>query len=762
MKKFLITFLFFPFFINAQEHLALKATLTDQYEVPILYGDVLLYKNTTLVKHTTINKGTFSMDEIPSGTYTLKISCLGYEPIEKTMTLYKNVQLNLVLHEIATALDEIQLQVVKKLITYEQGSTLIHIEKSILSKETSSIALLAKIPNIQISADEREISLIGKGIPLLYFGGQKISMDDFKSISVDDIKKIEIINTPPSRYEANGRAVILIHRKKSNTRGTAFSLTEKIAKKTYFNNYLGAFLTHKRDQLELKLDGSYNQLNVWESNGASYVLPMQQTASDYLVTATTNRTQFIVGGGMYYQFNKANYLSFGTRFRTQHEPFSIDTETRIINQAEVQDILTLSDNRGTRQFMSSNVNYTREFKQTGSLFLGGQYTTYKKGVDNTIFNHYTSPPSSTTLNRHQDFDVETFTGKADLMYPVQKRTTLEAGFNYASTLSTSGVVLEGTKTTSSYNEHIYGVYSDISYHQKKLELRLGLRIENTQVRIENQPTPVKQLRTSNLFPKLNVTYKLDSTQSLNFNYGTSINRPNYTTVTSTSAFINPALEFRGAIELKPTLTDELSAVFQVHNYRFTARYFSSKNPVYYSISYDDQTAKSIMSPKNFNREVGYSFATDIPVSYKFWTANNSLSVQYTNLKDERSVARKATPFLYFSTQHQFKITSLSSFHITAWGQTKRTEGIFNRYGQLVFNAAFQTRLFKHIDLTISYNDIFANLTYKDDYTIDHVTASSLFYTDVNELGISLKYSFDAIKRSAYKNKDVDDQLHRVR
>jgi len=59
------------------------------------------------------------------------------------------------------------------------------------------------------------------------------------------------------------------------------------------------------------------------------------------------------------------------------------------------------------------------------------------------------------------------------------------------------------------------------------------------------------------------------------------------------------------------------------------------------------------------------------------------------------------------------------------------------------------------------NDIFNTLEFQESYILQNLDVSSLFFTDVNEYAISIRYSFGKVKDSKYKNKSVDEELNRM-
>ena len=163
---------------------------------------------------------------------------------------------------------------------------------------------------------------------------------------------------------------------------------------------------------------------------------------------------------------------------------------------------------------------------------------------------------------------------------------------------------------------------------KKANYSFGLRAENTKVEAGFKQNNDLEIDRNNifLFPKGNINFAIDSTKILSFNYAKNISKPNYSSATSTAAFINPVLEFRGNISLKPILTDEVSATFQYKDKSLTAQYTYMKNPVHYSLIYNDVDETSIMFPINFKEEYGLALNLNIPFKYKFWSSSNLISL----------------------------------------------------------------------------------------------------------------------------------------
>jgi len=758
--------------IYSQETFNISGILTNQKETIISIGDVLLLTETggKLIKYTSINEGLFSIKSIPKGTYLLKVSYSEFENHEQAIVLDKNLEIKITLKESSTQLSEVQIIASKKPIENKNGNIIVNIENTIFSKEANPIDLLSKLPNIQIDTNRESINIVGKGNPLIYLGKQRISIDELNSISIDNIKNIEIINNPSAKYDAEGRAVILITQKASNQEGLKISISETASFKKYFNNIFSSNLSFKKNKFEIKLNASYKNLKFRESNGANYQIRDRNVTSNYLVEAVTPRKEYIIGSGFYYQINNTDYFSISSKLRTQNEAFPITTSSYYKENLNENTVKSLSKNDSKRLFSSTNINYSKSFQNSGNLFLGGQFTNYNQNLKSLISNNFNNTSFEDSQNRFQDFTIKSTTVKGDYEKEFHKNIKLEIGGNLLNTTSYSITEIENLKPKNinnsyyDYSEKGESFYTQLSGELKKVNYAIGLRIEKTHIKgkFTDSSDFLVNRKNTDIFPKASINFPMDSTATLSFNYSKSIQRPNYSKASSITTFINPFLEFSNNINLKSTLTDEVSINFQLKDKSITASYYNAENPVHYSLIYNVNNDKTIMFPSNFKKEYGMNIDLTIPLKYKFWNSTNLLSFIVNKIDDPKATNSKTRPYLYFYSNHQFKIDNSSSISINGWGLTKRNEGIFERNALFALNASITKKFFDRLDTTLSFNDIFNNLQHKESYLLQNIQVRNIFYTDRNKMSISLKYSFGEIKNIAYKNKDIDENLNRVK
>lgn len=110
LNKILFTFLFafgIAISVQAQEKFILSGTITDQQNNETLFGvNVIIVEQKT---GTTTNEYGFYSISLPKGTYTIQISYLGYQTLNETIVLDKNIRKNFSLSEASQQLNEVVL-----------------------------------------------------------------------------------------------------------------------------------------------------------------------------------------------------------------------------------------------------------------------------------------------------------------------------------------------------------------------------------------------------------------------------------------------------------------------------------------------------------------------------------------------------------------------------------------------------------------------------------------------------------------------------
>ena len=672
---------------------------------------------------------------------------------------------------ISNKLNEVVVNQSKKTFTNTNGTIKVDVANSIFSSIPNAVELLAKLPTVQVSVDRESITVVGKGSPLIYIDNQKVGLNDLNTLAVADIKTIEIIQNPSSKYEAEGRSVILITRKFSKKDSFKTEISEVASFKKNYNNYLGFNSSFKKSRLELKANFNYNRLNPWESHSIDYQIPSAEIASKYDVTAETKRKQYVFGGGLFYKINEDDYFSVNVSGKLQSDTYPINTTTDNKNKDVINNVVTYSDNSGRKNFVNSFLNYQKKIKSIDAqVFTGLQYSNFDQTSLSNVQDNFNNTEFELSQNRDQRFKVNVFFGRLDLEKKFKNEMKLEAGGLYSSANSKSDFDIfyyQNNKNEISrydFSEQNLAGYSQLSGKIKKIDFSVGFRVENTNVdgKFKSDLEPLVDKNYTKFFPKAEFTFPIDSVKSISINYAKSISRPNYSSLSQGATYINPYFLYARNIFLDPTIIDEISTTFQYHDKSVRFSYTKSKDPVYSSFSFDDQT--NIMTFKDINFDKSSAFTVDftLPFTYKFWTTTNSLIFILERIEDHTAQFRTSKPYSYFSSNNEFKLPKEYALVLNFWGLTKQYTGVFETSPRFVVDLAASKTFLKKWKCTLSWNNVFRNNIQSEQFTINNVNSKARYVVDNNEFSIAIRYSFGKIGTTEFKEKNIDENENRIR
>lgn len=668
-------------------------------------------------------------------------------------------------------LDEIVINKEKKTFTNSNGNIKVDVANSVYNSIPNPVDLLSKLPNVLVSSDRENISVVGKGTPLIYIDNQRVGINELNALSVNDIKTIEIIQNPSSKYEAEGRAVILITRKLSRKEGFKTDISETASFKKNFNNYLGFNSSFKKNKLEWKANFNYNRLNPWENHSIAYQIPQASIISDYDVSATTYRNQYVFGAGIFYKINEEDHLSINVNGKRQSDTFDINTFTFNQTQDEINNVFTFSDNASDKNFINSVVNFSKKIKAIDTkLFAGFQVSNFNQHLWCLVQNSFNENALELSQNRDQKFNVDVFSGRIDLEKKFKNEINWEYGGLYSAAKSRSDYDVfdyqKNENTVFSYNfkEENLAAYSQLSGKIKKIDFSIGLRLENTNVsgKYSTESNVMIDKNYTKMFPKAQFSFSIDSTKSISFDYSKSVSRPNYSSLSMIATYINPYFIYGSNINLGPTFMDVISTAFQYHDKSLKFTLYQNKNPVYQDFVFDSQGNVLTFTEKNFQKESGYNIEFTLPFTYKIWTNTNSLIFATNKIEDQSAVFNSSRTYLYYYSNNTFKLPKDFTFVLSFWGATKQKEGVFERNAKLIFDLSLAKTFGKNWNCTLNYNDIFKNTIYTERFTINTISSRARYLVDANEVSLALRYSFGKIKDSEFKEKSVNENENRIR
>lgn len=684
MSKLIKLFtLFLSLYVFAQqENFKLNGKITDGKQNNIASAQVYLFTaNNELVKTTISQNGNFEFLQLKPSQYYLQIVSDDITQNEPPFQLSSDLTFNIILKEKISSIEEIQIARTRNIFKVQNGNINIEIANSSLSKVATSTDLLAKLPFVSIDANGEGLSMVGKGIPLLYIDNQKVDFNILSAVSVDEIKSVEIIRNPSVKYEAEGKAVIKIILKNSKKEGYKLTLNETAVFNKRFSNNFSANFQQKKKKTEWKLNAAYNQIQHWESNGFEYSVPSRNISSDYIIKSITNRPQVILGASLYQDLNNGDYLNFTINGNLKPDKGNNYTVTNYEVDDLKSTILTLNPQDSKRATVNSILNYNKQIKSIdATIFTGFQFTRESRNVDYEFYNDINSAGYLFSQSRKQRYAVNAFSGRIDIEKKIKENYQLSIGGSFTKADAiTNNSTDSRTINPSEYfkydfNEENYASYAEVSGEKQKFSFKGGIRLETTSAigldQILNETNIDRHY--VDWFPSAELSFKQNEDYVYTLNFKKSVARPSYRDLASGGLYSSPYVEYQGNPNLLPTYTNEISAGINLKKWAINASVYESKNPLGFGLFYDDTENISKFTTKNFDRERGASLGLDVPFEYKFLTSQNSLSLNYSKTQDHLARETQSTPYLYLYTNNTIKLGKGFNFLVDGSWITERT------------------------------------------------------------------------------------------
>ncbi len=614
--------------------------------------------------------GKFEFIAIPSGTYYLNISFLGFKDHQSESFTVVDEGSSLTIPDIrlygdGVALAEVSVVAQRPFIERRADRLIVNVESSILAAGSSALEVLERSPGIIVSANDM-ISIRGRSGVLFMIDGKVTPMSGqelanyLRGMPSSSIDRIEIITNPSAKYDAAGNAGIIdIRLKKDSNNGTNGSLTSNISQGVYPKAGVGISLNHRHKKVnvfggynynyrqgfnDLRLyrvffeegerTGAYNQKNYLV---IPYHFNMARAGMDYYIS--NNTIIGVLASGTLNKFKPEGQNNSLVENGEQEVISSFSTTNR---SSDLWPSYSLNGNikhtfpKG-KQEISADIDFARYWNETQQNFLtryydlnGEEYLPYYLLVGDLQGN------------------LEIRSAKIDFVYPVSETTRIEAGvkssivnadnnLKFVDLSDISQPVFDSTISNHFlYEEQIHAAYLNFSQNWSKFSFQSGLRVENTiadGLQLINGQSFERNY--TNFFPSVFLHYAFSDEYTMGLNMSRRLDRPSYQQLNPFKFFLDPSTYREGNPFLNPQFTWSFEwnhTLFQ----RFTAGVSFARttdNITQVIAPVEGVERVTVQTDKNLDEVDYFSFDVNMPVTIgKWWNNNTNFSIYVGNYK----------------------------------------------------------------------------------------------------------------------------------
>ena len=774
-------------FLSAQTY-RLSGCVQDENRQPVEVANVLLKQakdSTYITGMLTDTQGCFSFDQ-PLGEYLLHITLIGSEDLYVPVVLQGNKNVGeLTLKSSSALLDEVTVTAARPVIKRLVDRVVFDAHNTIASAGGSALDLLREVPGLQVG--QNSIGIIGKGGIKVYINDRetKLSGDELidylRSYDASQILKVEVITTPPSKYDAAGNAGIINIRLKSRPKdyvgGTASASYSAGEKDNY--GYGGINLNLSKGRVSSFLNGGTTQGNyeTCEKNYRYFPQNTWNSRADY----TNYMNSFYLQGGVDVSLERDWTVGMQAIYNhSASKPGNALSWTEVYDASTAvldsllysnsdkdtsSDRLNLNfhtdkvwDDKGKK--MTWDVDYLRDNRDENMGFLSKTLLPDGTEIPGTNFDY----------NYLQHRKVDVVSSALDFILPFEKYK-ITAGAKVSFTNTRNGINYDTSDPTLvqddyfRYKEQIYALYADYSReYSERFSMQLGLRMEHTRTTgiSEAKDTEDKHDYTR-LFPTVYLLYSPTDGHALNFSFSNRISRPSQNMVNPFPFYQNKYTYACGREDLKPSYTYNVELGYTLKNNFNVSAYYSYSDDVFFQVvDLDAETNVTSFLWENFMQTHAFGLNNSYTFRTKWLQAYAQHGVSYrrttssaaTTSPEEKGWAYDASlRNTFFFNEKKTLLATLSGSY-----SSRQYQGIYLMSPTYSISAGMLYRLLDNkLSLSLNVNNLFVSHSKLETMSNGlKIIADNQFAFTSFHIGVSYTFGGD-IRSKGQRNSNEDIQ-----
>tara|TARA_B100001113_G_C21115298_1_gene625089 strand:- start:20 stop:2416 length:2397 start_codon:yes stop_codon:yes gene_type:complete len=763
--------------------------VVDSNKNPIPFCNVLLIDTNysqNYVGGATDENGYFEIDTNFSGSIRVKISNVGFqEYLSEKIDINQNNSVfelgEISLSDKAFALNDVSVLAKKLPYKREIDRTVISLESEPNTQGSSVLDILERTPGVILDRQNNSLSMLGKDGVNVMINGKMTYMPTsalvqfLNGMSSDNVKTIELITTPPSKYDAEGNSgYINIELKKRLDEGVNGNLSAT-------NSF-----SYNDNESQRSISGGLTASSPKNNINFNYSFMDNEIPGDGFFTRTyTNQTPFLETRSIF--FNGVDIPSHNIRFSYDYMiKEKLEIGTSITGYSSVED-----QNSTTRYEEGQDINYEfarKELKDWKNVQIN-LFANYKISENTNIefsydildYENYTNYnalfeeripnlPLEIFTEKESPFDIKV--SKVDFESLLLKKIKITAGIKFVksdftniNSVNIDGEIQEKYSNQSILDEHILAGYSQANFDiTKKIKIQAGFRYEYTDTYVHSGfgETFIDR-EYGNLFPSLFLGYKLNDFNNLNISYSKRISRPAFTDMAPMLIFLDLNTAVFGNLSLRPSYSRNYQIDYRYKSVGLSAQYSNEKDVfARFSPTIDTETNFITYSPNNLDKRETITAILNFPIiPIKIWKIRYFTSLSYSEvngLVDTRLINNSITS-LRFNMNNDLNITDSFTIQVVGFYQTKRNlnnGGYMRPMGKLDISA--QKKLDENIILTLNGTNLLNTMKFRP--MIDTPELNLLQMAEFNFLKpqakITLTYNFGNSNVKTKKIKSAEE------
>jgi len=757
-----------------QANYEIKGRVVDVNHKSIAFANVIIKQVATdkiIQSAQTDTGGRFRLSATEKGDYLIGISEVSKDSLFLALTLgdMKTVQLpDVILNTSIKHLKQVTITSKTPMLERKVDRLIFNLNNTISASGSSLFDALRVAPLLTVS-ENGSISMVGKGSmmvmvneKIIYLTGADLA-NYLKTLRAENVEKIEIITTPPAKYEAQGNAgLINIVLKKNESLGWRGSVGSTYYQNTYpsFNNNMALFFRSKKVSSSFTFNQSHYRFIIKESTDITG--QPSQILSDERRLGRSPGLQS--GLSIDYELNKHNNIGLIYNISDYKSNTTFSNNYSFVTGKDIDSVLNTTG-KISRPVFTQTFNLYHDLKLDSAgkkLSSSVNFFTNKPEMRNNFVseseNTYTSVQNN-NLSKYRIWSIQ-----SDLTLPY-KWAKIETGAKFATYNNSASIayynyildnlVLDKTRSNDfDYTENNLAAYYSMEAElSKKWTAKAGLRYEYT---LMDGYSPTLNQRNKRdygaLFPTAYIVYKADKNNVFSLNYSKRINRPSLNSLNPFAYYTNIYTYFTGNPSLLPSYSNNFEfnylykgmfsfTVYTQHTSDMISHLITVNGPEVHTSTENFLSQDNLGAYASFNRSL-----------FKWW--DNSISASFSYASPKSKITAISTPNGIsgsFSFNNTFKTSNLLSFYLNYNQNLPSTYGNIYTYSQRSFRIGATLKLLNN-NAIISPGYFLGNTT-KYEYRYSGFIQTDKTDYNYNTFSLGLTYLFGRSKVSG-NNKNI--------
>jgi hypothetical protein len=777
MRSIIIAVFLITNILNINSQVVVKGKVLNQQNDPINYVEILFLnsENEPVLSDFSDESGNFMINTAICGEYTFILRFMNKQLYIQKLTLSKErgiIDLGIIIVESSLELKEVVINQNRKLIDRKIDRIVYNIENSVVSQGMDLSEALSLTPMLKV--DQDKISIIGRSGVGVMINGKMLNMNGenmmnyLRSLRSDDVSSIEIITTPPAKYEAQGNSgLINIILKRNTNIGWNGNISSSYVQRRWGGITNSASLNYQSDKINTSIkirnnDGAYKTEENHKLIGKSSVLNSTFGKSFNNVIG--------VNASFEYKINKKS--EFGFIYDFGHNHYNRNNNNEAIYQTdniETDHQFTYAEHRERINAHMLNTYYGLRLDEKGKNFgLNFNYFNNKSNLRidlNTIDKPITINEKDQNVS---DVEYRILSGQTDLKLPYQWGI-IETGLKFTHFDNISDVKyldlideeyqIDPSKSNIfDYDENNYATYLSLFRQlHEKWTIKLGLRYEYSYIKgYSPSADDAVKFHYGKWFPSAYLMYD----NALSLSYSKRINRPEFSTLNPFRKYVNPNTYFTGNPMLQPSYNHNIEIGYTFKDLSANI-YWQRIVDGYASYQYLDNGTQITTYGNYFNQTnwgLNLSYSGSIK---KWWKSSVSINPAYAkpDIKQINAIAQSGFAFFY-NVNNTFTLNSSETLYSLMYYNQGLPLRQTNFYSKGMANLSLGLRAFflhKNMQVSIVATDIFKQQRARGEVYFSDNTQYYNNYFDSRRLQLSINYTWGNTNGKKQKRIEFEDR-----